>query len=41
MIEKIIIGKKELISILDLHLYNLDEKVDIGADSNALHCDYI
>ena len=41
MIEKKIIGKKELISILDLELYDLDAKVDTGADSNALHCDDI
>lgn len=41
MSEKKIIGKKELISILDLELYNLDAKVDTGADSNALHCDHI
>jgi hypothetical protein len=38
---KKIIGKKELISIVDLDLYNLDAKVDTGADSNALHCDDI
>lgn len=36
-----IIGKKELISIIDLELYELDAKVDTGADSNALHCDDI
>ena len=41
MIEKKIIGNKELISILDLHLFDLDAKVDTGADSNALHCDDI
>ncbi|MBC8238022.1 MAG: ATP-dependent zinc protease [Helicobacteraceae bacterium] len=41
MIEKKIIGKKEIISILDLELYDLDAKVDTGADSNALHCDHI
>jgi len=35
------IGKKELISILDLELFNLDAKVDTGADSSALHCDDI
>jgi hypothetical protein len=38
---KKIVGKKELISIVDLDLYNLDAKVDTGADSNALHCDDI
>lgn len=36
-----IIGKKELISIIDLELFDLDAKVDTGADSNALHCDDI
>ncbi len=41
MIEKKIIGKKELISIIDLELFDLDAKVDTGADSNALHCDDI
>lgn len=35
------IGKREVLSILDLELYNLDAKVDTGADSNALHCDNI
>lgn len=35
------IGKKERISILDLELYDLDAKVDTGADSSALHCDHI
>ena len=38
---KKVIGKKERISILDLELYDLDAKVDTGADSNALHCDDI
>ena len=41
MDEKKIIGKKEMISIIDLELFNLDAKVDTGADSNALHCDHI
>jgi hypothetical protein len=36
-----IVGSKEQISILDLELYDLDAKVDTGADSNALHCDDI
>ncbi|MCK9490611.1 MAG: RimK/LysX family protein [Sulfurimonas sp.] len=36
-----IIGRREVISILDLELYNLDAKIDTGADSNALHCDDI
>nr|WP_321266483.1 RimK/LysX family protein [uncultured Sulfurimonas sp.] len=41
MVSKKIIGRKELISIIDLDLQNLDAKVDTGADSNALHCDDI
>lgn len=41
MNSKRIVGKKELISIIDLDLFNLDAKVDTGADSNALHCDDI
>ncbi|MBD3842016.1 MAG: ATP-dependent zinc protease [Campylobacterales bacterium] len=40
-LEKKIIGRKEIISILDLELYDLDAKVDTGADSSALHCDDI
>ncbi|WP_345994085.1 RimK/LysX family protein [Sulfurimonas sp. HSL-1716] len=41
MTDKKIVGRKELISIIDLQLYDLDAKVDTGADSNALHCDDI
>ena len=41
MSEKKIIGRKEIISIIDLELFDLDAKVDTGADSNALHCDDI
>lgn len=41
MLKKKIIGTKEIISIPDLELYDLDAKVDTGADSNALHCDDI
>jgi hypothetical protein len=40
-VKKKIIGSIERISILDLELYDLDAKVDTGADSNALHCDDI
>lgn len=39
--EKKIVGRREKISLLDLDLYDLDAKVDTGADSNALHCDDI
>lgn len=41
MKNKKIIGRREMISILDLELYDLDAKVDTGADSNSLHCDDI
>ena len=41
MTEKKIVGTKEKISIVDLELFDLDAKVDTGADSNALHCDHI
>lgn len=41
MQKKRIIGNKEIISIPDLQLYDLDAKVDTGADSNAIHCDDI
>jgi hypothetical protein len=39
--QKIIIGHIELISIIDLELFNLDVKIDTGADGNSLHCDDI
>ena len=39
--EKQIIGCKEIISIIDLELFDLDAKIDTGADSNAIHCDEI
>ncbi len=38
---KKIIGRRETISIVDLELFDLDAKVDTGADSSALHCDHI
>lgn len=38
---KQIVGARENISIIDLELFDLDAKVDTGADSNALHCDDI
>lgn len=41
MKNKKIVGRKEIISILDLNLIDLDAKIDTGADSNALHCDHI
>ena len=39
--DKKIVGRRETISLIDLELYDLDAKVDTGADSNALHCDDI
>ncbi|WP_419677871.1 ATP-dependent zinc protease [Aliarcobacter lanthieri] len=36
-----IIGRKELVDILDLDLFGLDAKIDTGAYSNSLHCDDI
>ena len=41
MKHKTIVGDIEAISILDLDLYDLDVKIDTGADSNSLHCDDI
>lgn len=41
MSQKKVIGRKELISIVDLELYDLDAKIDTGAYSSALHCDDI
>jgi len=41
MNKKRIIGRREFITLIDLELFNLDAKVDTGADSNALHCDDI
>lgn len=38
---KRVIGALEQICILDLKLYDLDAKIDTGADSNTLHCDNI
>ena len=41
MSEKKIVGSCELISLLDLELFDLDAKVDTGAHTCALHCDDI
>ena len=41
MSQKKIIGRREIVDILDLELYGLDAKIDTGADSNSLHCDDI
>jgi len=39
--DKKIIGRHELISILDLELFDLDAKIDTGADTSALHCNHL
>lgn len=36
-----IIGALEKVSLPELELFDLDAKVDTGADSSALHCDHI
>lgn len=36
-----IIGSLEKVSLPDLELFDLDAKIDTGADSSALHCDHI
>ena len=41
MPRKKVIGRREIVSILDLELFDLDVKIDTGADSNSLHCDDI
>lgn len=40
-IEKLIVGRLERVSIPKLDLFDLDAKIDTGADSSALHCDDI
>ncbi len=35
---KLLIGRREKVSFLDLQLLGIDAKVDTGAYSNALHC---
>lgn len=38
---KKVIGRREVVSIEELELNDIDAKIDTGADSNALHCDDI
>ncbi|MFA7090908.1 MAG: RimK/LysX family protein [Arcobacteraceae bacterium] len=38
---KKVIGRREVVSIVELELNDIDAKIDTGADSNALHCDDI
>lgn len=40
-IEKTIVGRLEHVCISALQLYDLDAKIDTGADSSSLHCDNI
>lgn len=39
--EKIIIGRLERVEFPDLHLSNIDAKIDTGAYSSSLHCHHI
>ncbi|KIM12005.1 MAG: hypothetical protein KU37_03955 [Sulfuricurvum sp. PC08-66] len=39
--EKLIVGECEYIHLPQLNLYNIDAKIDTGADSCAIHCDEI
>jgi hypothetical protein len=36
--EKILIGRREVVNLPDLHLYNIPAKIDTGAFTTALHC---
>lgn len=38
---KKIVGRREVVTIEELDLVDIDAKIDTGADSNALHCDDI
>lgn len=39
--EKRTVGRQEAVCLPELNLFDLDAKVDTGADSCALHCDHI
>ncbi|MGI9545043.1 MAG: ATP-dependent zinc protease family protein [Cyclobacteriaceae bacterium] len=41
MRKKVIIGGSEKIDLPEMNLYNIDAKVDTGADSSAIHCHHI
>ena len=41
MKKKIIIGGNEKIDLPEMNLFNIDAKVDTGADSSAMHCYHI
>ncbi|GAB4209272.1 MAG: RimK/LysX family protein [Bacteroidia bacterium] len=39
--EKSIIGRRELVDFPELNLFGIEAKIDTGAYSSALHCEYI
>jgi len=41
MRKKVIIGGSEKIDLPEMNLFNIDAKVDTGADSSAIHCHHI
>jgi len=41
MKDKTIIGRREFIDLPELHLYNIEAKIDTGAYTSALHCEKI
>ncbi len=40
-IKKLIIGRTEYISLPELNFFNIDAKIDTGADNSSIHCDDI
>lgn len=41
MKDKTIIGRRKFIDLPELHLYNIEAKIDTGAYTSALHCEKI
>ncbi|MBU0719912.1 RimK/LysX family protein [bacterium] len=41
MMEKSVVGRNEYISIPELEFYDIEAKIDTGADSCSIHCDEI
>lgn len=39
--QKLILGRKDKVDFPLLNLFNIDAKIDSGADTSALHCDKI
>ena len=39
MKEKLIIGRTEIIDLPELGMYNIEAKIDTGADTSVLHCE--